>query len=220
MRTENDKQQRVYRYVDSLYAQDDALLTEIRSEAQKLQKEGICVHAHEARFLQFLITAMGIETIVEIGTFVGYSALWMARALRESGQLWTIEKDPDHAERANAFFQKSEVAQKITSLCGDAPEILKSLADRAPFDMVFIDANKAAYLDYLLWAEKNLKSGGLVVADNTLLFGKVLSEELPEGASRKQWQKMREFNERVADQKLYEGLLLPTQEGLTVAIKK
>jgi predicted O-methyltransferase YrrM len=100
--------------------------------------------------------------------------------------------------------------------------VLNELAASAPYDMVFIDADKPGYPEYLDWAEEYVRKGGLIVGDNTLLFGHVWSESAPQGAgapSRTAWNAMREFNRRLADPAKYHSVLIPTEEGMTVAIK-
>ena len=92
-----------------------------------------------------------------------------------------------------------------------------------PFDMVFIDADKINYHAYLDWAEQNIRKGGIIVADNTFLFGTVWQDSPPENrtpASPAAWKAMRGFNERLSDNSRYMGTIVPTAEGLTVAIKR
>ena len=106
---------------------------------------------------------------------------------------------------------------RITLMEGDAHDMLEQL--RGEFDMVFIDADKISYLDYLDWAEKHIRKGGLIVADNTLLFGAAVHTEPPEEIAPNTWKNMRDFNQRLADTKKYFTTMIPTQEGLSVAIK-
>ena len=87
-------------------------------------------------------------------------------------------------------------------------------------DMVFIDADKGGYCEYLDWADKNVKSGGLIVADNTLLFNTVHLDQPRQDVSKRSWKIMREFNERLSNQKKYDSIIIPSTEGLSVAIKK
>jgi len=105
---------------------------------------------------------------------------------------------------------------------GDALGQLHALEDKAPFDMVFIDADKRQYLDYLDWAEKNIRKGGLIAADNTLLSGAVFLKEdepLPARIRQSTNEIMKTFNARMADPKKYCSILLPTTDGMTVAVK-
>ncbi len=167
-----------------------------------------------------LMVLHNVRTVVEIGTLAGYSALWMARALPPlEGHLYTINKDPDHIRLARHFISQSEVAERITMLEGPARDMLPTLNDKGPFDMVFIDADKPSYNEYLDWAEEHVRKFGLVVADNTLLFGAIGLDAPPDDMTPGAWNGMRRFNERLADDTRYFSTLIPTLEGLTVAIK-
>lgn len=205
-------------YIRRLYAPEDALLREI-SRALIERDMAIHVGAEEGKILQFLITLHGVVNIVEVGTLAGYSALWMARALPPHGRVITLNKDPGHCTLAREFIARSEVASRITMLEGDAHQLLPMIAPQAPFDMIFIDADKISYPDYLDWAERHVRQGGLIVADNTLLFGTVCEETPPEGIAPATWNAMRQFNERLANPRRYFSVMLPTEEGLSVALK-
>jgi predicted O-methyltransferase YrrM len=207
-------------YVEDLYAPEDAALKSVRVRLQQAGRWGVNIGAAEGKLLQVLIHMIGARKIVEIGALYGYSGAWMARALPADARLWTIERDPTAATEARKTFADCGVAEKVTLLEGDASEKLHELAKDAPFDMVFIDANKSAYPEYLAWAELNVRKGGLIVADNTLLGGAVLANEKPGAMSAKQWNGMREFNKSIADSSRFASVLLPTVEGLTIAYRK
>lgn len=216
MRTELNPQQK---YVESLYAAEDEGLRAVHERLVTAGRWGVNISANEGRTLQLLIRLIRAEKIVEIGTLFGYSTVWMARALPDQGRLYTIERDLDCARMARKAFEECGVQNKITLLEGEAADKLKDLEDQAPFDMVFIDANKSDYVLYLDWATRFVRSGGLIVADNTLLGGGAALAEKPESLSNRQWTEMRRFNEMISDTNRYFGTILPTGEGLTVAIK-
>jgi len=208
-------------YIRGLYAQEDALLAQIRADLEAAG-QAIQIGAEEGRLLQLLIAMNNVKTIVEIGTLAGYSTIWMARALPKDGHIYTINRDENHIKLARENFAKSECAGRITMLEGDAHKVLPSLSPSAPFDMVFIDADKISYNDYLDWAEENLRVGGLVVADNVFLKGSVFADEPPEDrriASPTTWQNMRRFNARLADKTKYNASIIPTKEGLSIGIR-
>ncbi|MCE2927343.1 MAG: O-methyltransferase [Rickettsiales bacterium] len=205
-------------YIRKLYAPQDSLLASIEDMLKKLDIAWQ-VGPEEGRLLQLLIRLCGARRIVEIGTLAGYSTIWMARALPEGGQIFTIGKDPEHNQMAKHFFDQSDVADRITLLEGDAHVILPVLSKQAPYDMIFIDADKISYPDYLDWAEENIRAGGLIVADNTLLFDSVALDSAPPNIAPKTWQAMRSFNERLADKNKFMGVMIPTAEGMSVAIK-
>ncbi len=205
-------------YIRNLYAPQDALLSSISEE---LEKRNMAIHigAEEGRLLQFMIALHGAKNIVEIGTLAGYSTIWMARALPEDGHIYTINKDPAHVEMAEAFFAKCECGWRITQLSGDAHDVLPNLSGKVVFDMIFIDADKISYPDYLDWAEQNIRKGGLIIADNTFLGGLAIEASPPENYAPTTWKNMRLFNERLADTSKYNATMIPTREGLSVAIK-
>jgi len=205
-------------YIRKLYAPQDSLLHDIDT---KLKALDIAIHigAEEGKLLQMLIRLHGTKRIVEIGTLAGYSSIWMARALPEDGHLYTLNKDPGHIAIARESFAKSDVRARITMLEGDAHTTLLTLSPQGPFDMVFIDADKISYNEYLDWAEQNIRPQGLIIADNTLLFGSMALDQPPSGITGATWEAMRRFNQRLADPMRYFTTMLPTQEGMTVAIK-
>jgi len=206
-------------YIRSLYAAQDDLLADIAAELKR-RNIAIQIGAEEGKLLQLLIALHNTKTIVEIGTLAGYSAIWMARALPEDGHIYAINKDPEHVQMAEGFFARSECRDKITQLAGDAHKILPTLSQKGGgFDMVFIDADKISYPAYLDWAEKNIRKGGLIVADNTFLHGAILEKTPPEDVAPTTWKNMHSFNERLADKSKYNATIIPTSEGLSVAIK-
>lgn len=205
-------------YIRKVFAPQDALLEEINAALKTAGRE-IQVGAEEGKTLQLLARMIGAQTIVEVGTLGGYSALWMARALPEDGHLYTCEHDDIQADMAQSFFDKSEQKNRITILRGKGVDVLPTLNDKGPFDMMFIDADKIGYTAYLDWAEQHIRKGGLIVGDNTLLFDAVLEDEPPEGTAPTTWKNMREFNQRLADPAKYCSVMIPTQEGMTVGIK-
>ena len=206
-------------YIRETFAPEDAVLRDAKARlaAHDSHLVGIQVGAEEGKLLQLLIKLAGVNSVIEVGSLAGYSAVWMARALGEGGVVHAINKDAQHYELLQETIRQS--ALNIQPHLGDAREILKTLEANAPYDMIFIDADKGGYVDYLNWAEKHIRKGGLIIGDNTLLFGHVNAKEKPEGTSQRAWSAMREFNERLSDSSRYDSILIPTLEGLTVARK-
>ncbi|HEY8554251.1 MAG TPA: class I SAM-dependent methyltransferase, partial [Burkholderiales bacterium] len=168
----------------------------------------------EAALLQLLVRLSGARRVLEIGTFTGYSALAMAEALPPDGRLITCEIDPKHADIAERFFARSPHGKKIALRRGPALETLAALDGEAPFDLVFIDADKENYGNYYERALSLLRSGGLIVADNVLWYGKVLA---PQAASDRA---MAHFNERVRSDTRVECVMLPLRDGVSVIRKR
>lgn len=178
-------------------------------------KWGINIGAGEGHLLQFLIRVHQVKDILEIGTQYGYSTQWMLEALPQEGSVITLEKDPEHHKKAQELIDDS----RVRFLKGNALELLKTLETKF-FDLIFIDANKKGYPEYLTWAETHVRPGGLIIGDNTFLFGQVLQEEPQDSQQKGLWLAMREFNERLFKNPHFQTCLIPTSEGLTVAIRK
>ncbi len=206
-------------YLKQVFSKEDDILRSIRNHSEKENVSYMQISAYEGGIVHFLSKALQVKKVVEIGTLYGYSSLMIARALPEDGQLFTLDIEQKSQEKAKALMQEDPSAAKIHFLPGSALESLEKLKAEAPFDMIFIDADKGAYLDYLHWSNKYLKSGGLLVADNTFLFGAVYGEPEKE-PSEKALSVMKQFNKEVATSGLYNSTLIPTAEGLTVGIKK
>lgn len=209
-------------YIRGLYAPEDNVLAEIREEFET-RGMPIQVGAEEGKILHLLLRLHRAKHVVEIGALGGYSAIWMARALPVGGHLHTIEHDLEHAALAQKFINRSDVKDKITLWEGEAATMLPRIAEILPqVDAVFIDADKISYPKYLDWAVAHLKPGGLLLADNTLLFGTVHADAPPESGHVRPstWEAMREFNARLADPAHFDAVMLPTREGLSVAIRK
>lgn len=206
-------------YIESLTAETDAGLLKIEANLRAAGRWGVNIGPNEGRLLALLTRLSAARRAVEIGTLYGYSAVWLARALPADGRLWTLERDPASAATARQSFADCGVADKITLLEGEANERLRELESSGPFDLVFVDANKSAYPEYLDWAERNLRLGGLLIADNVFLGGAVFSSTKPENVSLRQWQGMRAFNERLMKGGNFRSAFVPTSEGLLVGIK-
>lgn len=211
-------------YIRKLYAVQDTLLEQIDNQLKSIN---ITMHvgSEEGKLLQILMQMHQVKHALEVGTLAGYSTIWMARALPKDGKIITLNKDPRHIAMAQENFAKSDVADRIEMIEGDAHTSLATLADdktfkQTPLDMVFIDADKISYNDYLDWAEVHVRKGGLIIADNTFLFNSVWLDEPPENKAPTTWKGMKRFNERLADPEKYMSVIIPTQEGLSVAIKQ
>jgi predicted O-methyltransferase YrrM len=208
-------------YIENLFATEDCHLKSIREKLKIDNKEGINVGPIEGKILFLLAQLINAKNIVEIGSLYGYSALWLARGISSDGTLHCVELNSDHVAIAESLLNKTEVGHKISFYQGDALLTLDKISFKGPFDLVFIDANKSGYLDYLNWAEKNVKKGGLIIGDNTFLFGKVFenNSSCGDSISRKQIETMQEFNNKLSDPNKYSSIIFPTAEGLTVAKK-
>lgn len=170
----------------------------------------------QGRLLKMFTQMISPERILEIGTFVGYSALCFAEGLEEGGEIHTIEIDDEIEDIARANFALSEHGHKITLHIGDAFEILPSFDDES-FDMAFVDGDKEAYWKLYEALLPKLKRGGFILADNTLWYGKVLQKALMNDHST---QGILDFNKKLSCDNRVEKVILPIRDGLTLIRKK
>jgi caffeoyl-CoA O-methyltransferase len=166
----------------------------------------------EGRFLQMLVRLSGAKSILELGMFTGYSALMMAEALPDSGQLITCEIDAKAEAIARRYFAESPHRDKITIRMGPALETIKTLT--GPLDLVFIDADKPNYANYYEACLPLLKSGGLVVADNVLWSGKVLHPKDADDHA------IVAFNRLVQSDPRVKNVCLTVRDGMMLARKR
>ncbi len=201
-------------YIRQLFAPETDLLKNISLQAQN-PDDRISIYPEEGKLLQLLIHLSGARKIVEIGTLNGYSTQWMTTALPEDGHVWTIEKDETRARCA----KENLTPGRTTLLQGDALTVLPTIEQYGPFDLAFIDADKLNYTNYLDWAEKNVRKGGLIIGDNTFLFDAVWKDGPIDRVRETARQAMRDFNRRLADPEKYIGIMLPSEEGMTIGMK-
>lgn len=208
-----------YRYIADIFCEEDALLKRIKAKGEELVP-GMQVSPVEGKTLHVLASLIQAKTILEIGTFVGYSTLWLARVLPQDGRLITLEYNPEHATFARAFFDESEHGKQVEIRQGKALDSLKTIVrENHIFDLVFIDAAKAEYPEYVELLLPKIRSGGLVIGDNSLLWGNLTGEPWQD-ASESAIEGMKRFNNMLANPQHFVGTLLPTVEGLTLAVKK
>ena len=206
-------------YMNQVFGLQDKPLSDLIRTAKADGVGFMQVDPYEGRILSVLTRMIQARKAVEIGTLYGFSAFHIARALQPDGILYTCDKDGTRQKRAEDLLKETKECKKIHWICGPAQKTLKPLSKEGPFDLVFIDGDKQAYGEYLDWAEKNLRSGGLLIADNTFLFGAVFGEET-QAVPLQTRQAMERFNQTLSRSKQWDGALIPTDEGLTVAVKR
>ncbi len=201
----------ILEYTATVHHPPDAALERAYEAPGRHGMPAIQVGPSEGRFLELLLRLGGARNVVEVGTLAGYSALWIARALPPDGRVWTIEADPAHAAIAQELLADANLGGRVSLLQGDAADLLPELTSEGPFCAVFLDADKGRYDVYGRWATANLRPGGLLIADNAYLFGRLLDES-PEAAA------MRRFHEEMAQS--YRSVCVPTPDGLAVGIRR
>ncbi|MEU5156825.1 O-methyltransferase [Glycomyces sp. NPDC021274] len=207
-------------FLSSLLVGEDDTLAEATAAAQRAGLPPISVSAAQGKLLYLLAKTLGAKRVLEIGTLGGYSAIWMARALPKDGHLVSLEYSPRHAEVASGNIARAGLVGIVEIRVGAAAESLPKLAAEGgePFDMVFIDADKGGYPDYLDWSLQLTRPGGLIVADNVVRGGAVA-----DGLSRDpNVQGVRSYLEKVAADPRLEGTVMQTvgvkgYDGLSIA---
>ena len=210
--TENREQ--LDQYVADLFAREDDVLRWIREETNRQGMPVINLQPYEGRMLQILMGALEARKVVEIGTLAGYSGVWIARALPPGGKLFTLEKSSKHAQVARSSFEHANLNDRVEVHEGTALDLLPKLQAQGPFDLVFIDANKDGYPDYLAWAVANLRPGGMVAAHNAFRGGGVVTPENDDD------QAMHKFNQALAEHRQLDSTILAVGDGMAVGIKR
>ncbi|MCL5024084.1 MAG: class I SAM-dependent methyltransferase [Nitrospirae bacterium] len=191
-----------------------ALLEEVeRFTLMKTPYPSMLTGRVEGRFLQTITRLSGARHIVDIGTFTGYSALAMAEVLPDDAEILTIEHNAEHAKIAQNFFDRSPGGFKITLCLGEALEILKTLPD-GKTDLVFIDADKRNYSAYYGESMRILRTGGLILADNALWYGRIFDPKDDDSRA------MADFNELVKADDRAEKLFLTIRDGIYLIRKR
>jgi predicted O-methyltransferase YrrM len=182
----------------------DAALEDALRDTAEAGMPAIAVSPAQGKLLMLLAQSVGARRILEIGTLGGYSTIWLARGLADGGRLITLEADPKHAEVARRNIARAGLSDTVEVRLGRAIETLPGLD--GPFDLIFIDADKPSYPEYLSWAVKLSRAGSLILADNVVRKGAVIDE----GSSDANVQGVRRFNEAVAAEKRVNATVIQT----------
>jgi predicted O-methyltransferase YrrM len=171
----NDTWEAVDTYVNHLFNQHDDVLDEVLASSERAGLPAIAVSAAQGSWLSIFTRAIGAQRVLEIGTLGGYSSIWIARGLAERGRLITLEANPKHAEVAQANFERAGFDDRIELRLGPASETMRAMqADGTkPFDLIFIDADKVGYPDYLSQSIALSRPGTVIIADNVVRDGEV-----------------------------------------------
>ncbi|CAN5528427.1 O-methyltransferase [soil metagenome] len=210
-------------YTEELFRPVDAVLERFCAKSQEAGLPQIQVGPMDGRHLEILSRLVRPSRAIEIGTLGGYSGLCIARGMIPGGKLFTFEKSELHAKVARENFEyakeQGQLPVDFEIFIGSAIENLKKVEDQAPFDLVFIDADKQGYPAYLEWAVQHLRIGGVVIGDNTFAWGEVHRTREKTGNELATIGALHEFNRRLANHPQLSGTILPTAEGLTVGVK-
>jgi caffeoyl-CoA O-methyltransferase len=210
---------KLIQYLESTFGTEDETLLTIRRLAKENDLPDIHVGPFDGKILTVLTKAFQAKKIVEIGTLAGYSGVCLIRGAGPSAKLWTFEMDPSHIQVAKRTFQLAGIESQVEIHQGPALENLPKIESHGPFDLVFIDANKTDYPAYLNWAYDNLKKGGVALGDNTLAWGKIADMPEPKDRQTNMILALQKFNLDAGQSSKWTSIMLPTGEGLTIAVK-
>lgn len=199
---------------------DDAYLRELKAAARAAGIPAIWVNEAQASLMSVLLRLCGARRVLEVGTLAGSTAIRLARALPEDGLLQSVELEPRHADFAEDWIARSDVAARIEVLRGAGQDVLPTLPDGV-YDALFLDADKSGYGDYLEEGRRLLRPGGLLMVDNAFAFGELFAADPkdPEVGA------VRSFNERMADacrgpDADFSAVIVPMGDGMWVGVRR
>lgn len=220
-RTEQELWSAVDRYISDSLVPSDPVLDAALDASNAAGLPAISVSANQGKFLALLATIRGAHRILEIGTLGGYSTIWLARSLPPTGRLITLELDPSHAEVARANLKRAGLDRVTEVRVGKALDTLPTLLKEGagPFDLVFIDADKASIPEYFDWALELSRPGSVIVVDNVVRRGAVVDAT----SDDPNVQGVRRFNARIAQRPNVSATTIQTvgskgYDGFTLAL--
>jgi predicted O-methyltransferase YrrM len=206
----------LYEYMLAHGARQDELLAEVERETEALG--GIAkmqIGPDEGALLALLARTVGVRFAVEVGTFTGYSAICVGRALPDDGRLLCCEISEDWAATAQANIERAGLDQKVEIRVAPAIDTLRSLTGDPPVDFAFVDADKTGYAGYYEELLRLMRPGALMVLDNVLLGGRVLDPSVDDSARA-----MAALNERIASDERVDCVMLGVADGITIVRKR
>ena len=202
------------RYLEDTASAEPEILKRLRKETfQKTTQPHMISGYLQGRFLSLISKMISPKNILEIGAFTGYAALCLAEGLQKDGKLTTLDVNEDLAYLPQKYFAQSEWPSQIEFKLQDAKEFLKN--SNETFDLIFIDADKENYPEYLQLVKPRMKSGSVLMIDNVLWYGKVLDEK-----GNKQTEQIKLVNKLVAEDADFENVILPLRDGIHLVRKK
>jgi len=205
----------IEKYCDNNTQAEDPVLHQLFRETHLKVLRSRMLSGHNQGVLLTLLSKLAKpKTILELGTYTGYSAICLAKGLQENGKLYTIDINEELEPFAERFFKLAKLDDKIEQHIGKALDIIPTL--KGTFDLVFMDADKKNYLNYLDIIEDRMPSGALLLVDNVLWSGKVVEEINPKDIDTPV---LVELNKRITDSPKWENVLIPIRDGIMMAIR-
>ena len=196
-------------YTESFTSEEPEIIKElVEASNEDLEYIDMLSGRQTGMLLKMLVSISGAKRILEVGTFTGYSAIMMAQALPDGGELITCEMNERYQKISEPFFSREPYRSKITQKMGNALEIISGLD--GSFDLIFLDADKVNYPKYYRLAKEKIKTGGLIVVDNVLWGGEVLDQK------NRKAEAIHQMNKIIRDDDEVEQLMLPLRDGVTI----
>jgi caffeoyl-CoA O-methyltransferase len=196
-------------YLARYGARTDEVLDRVRRETSEMPMAQMQVSADQGALIELLVRLIGAKDALEVGTFTGYSAICIARGLPEGGRLTCLELDEERASIARRNLEDAGVAERVEIRVGPAGESLEAMAATPSFDFAFIDADKTGYPEYYELVLARMRPGGLILLDNMLQDGRVLSQETENAKV------IHQLNERIRDDERVDMAMTISADGLT-----
>jgi len=204
----------IEKYADQMSTPVDKILLELEKETyQKVLQPNMLSGNYQGQLLSIISKIKSPDTILEIGTYTGYSTICIAQGLKKNGIIHTVEINEELKPIQDKYFKKCNITQCINQHFGHALDVLSEF-DKT-FDLIFIDADKKNYINYLELTYPMLNSGALIVSDNVLWKGKVAESGQPDKMTRY----IHEFNQYLANHTGFSTVLLPVRDGLSLSVK-
>ncbi len=225
----SDERNAVVNYISERFAREDTVLKQILDAQRAGGGPMMNIGPDQGKLLALLVKLMRPQNVLEVGSYYGYSAVWIARALRGGviarseatkqsiPALHCIEVSEPQCKILHEHMKLAEVDDLVKIYQGSGIDVMNKFIDEGrQFEMVFIDADKANYSNYLDLSAKLIPSGGLLLVDNCLWNGQVIDSSFNDN----QTQAIRDFNDKLAKSKDFESVILTVQDGLALAVKK
>jgi len=206
---------KIFNYSLSKSSKEPKILNDLNRETHlKILNPRMLSGHYQGRILSLVSKIIKPKTVLEIGTYTGYSTICLSEGLDKNGSIHTIDYNEELLVIQNKYFKKAEISEKVKQYTGDATKIIKKL--NLDFDLVFIDADKENYPLYFDSIIEKVKPGGVIIADNILWSGKILEKVEEEDYATKS---IIEFNDKVKNDDRVETIILPIRDGLSLIRK-
>ena len=204
-------------FLRDLFHSDDDDLARLQAEANAAGLPHISIGPEQGKFLQVLVQLTNARKVLEIGVLGGYSGAWIARALPPDGKLFGLEQEQKHADFAREQWRRMGLSDKIEVRVGAAMELLPGLADEAPFDLIFVDADKNNYPGYLDYSLRYSRPGTVILGDNVCMWGSLMDPDRQDS----DWvQGMHRFARELSRDERLVSTVIPYADGLAMAVVK